>query len=384
MTASVFPAEEFAQRRTAVAAALAERGLDALVSDRAETIYYLTGYDPRGDVVAPCLLMTREGATTLVTAVAPGQGEMPMPAVDDVRAWPDAFDAQGSDGLAGAVVDAGLQGACIGVEGEHRCPGSAYGGDGPSALAAAEEVVDVADAVDRVRARKSPLEMACIRRAAGLADDACDAALAALGDGVWEGDILAALVGAILRGGGEDGSSPSVVASGPFAGRGGARSARRVIGSGELVTLGCRAAYARYPAPLLRSASVGSPTPAQRAIHDVAAEAMAACIDAAHPGATAGSVYDAQARIAERAGYGRQPALHCGHGLGGVFVHAGADWPILHPGHLGELAVGMALYLEVALVDGHSGVSAVLGQTVEITEAGALTLQRTEVALVQI
>jgi Xaa-Pro dipeptidase len=384
MTTGPFPAEEFAQRRTAVAAVLADRGLDALVSDRAETIHYLTSYDPRGDAVPPCVLMTREGATTLVAAAGPANGEVPMPAVDVM--WPrsELVDANGADELARALADAGLQRACIGVEGDPRCPGLGYGRDGRSALAAAGEVVDVADAVDRVRAVKSPLEMACIRRAAGLADDACDVALAASGAGVWEGDALAALVGAILRGGGEDGIGPSAVASGPFADRWGARSRRRVMGAGDPLTVTCRATYARYPAPLLRAASVGSPTPAQRAIHAVAAEALAACIDAARPGATAGSVHDAHARVVDRAGYGRTPALPCGHGLGGVFAHADADWPLLRPGHAAELAVGMALYLEVALFDGDSGVSAALGQTVEITEAGALTLQRKEAALVEV
>ena len=50
---------------------------------------------------------------------------------------------------------------------------------------------------------KSPAEIACHRRAAELADDALDAGMAETRAGAFEGDILAAMQGAVFKGGGD-------------------------------------------------------------------------------------------------------------------------------------------------------------------------------------
>ena len=49
---------------------------------------------------------------------------------------------------------------------------------------------------------KSEAEIALVRRAAELADDSYEAARELTKAGAWEGDILAAMQGAVFRGGG--------------------------------------------------------------------------------------------------------------------------------------------------------------------------------------
>src|SRR3546814_13756565 len=63
-------------------------------------------------------------------------------------------------------------------------------------------LVDASELVSRLRMVKSPAELAYVRRAAELADAALDEAHRLTGPGADAGEILAALAGAVFRGGG--------------------------------------------------------------------------------------------------------------------------------------------------------------------------------------
>ncbi|MFP3468221.1 M24 family metallopeptidase, partial [Leifsonia sp. SIMBA_070] len=73
---------------------------------------------------------------------------------------------------------------------------------------------DASTLVSRLRVVKSPAEISYVRQAAQLADTAWEAALDTAGPGIFEGDILAAMHGAIFAGGGDDPSNEFVIGSG--------------------------------------------------------------------------------------------------------------------------------------------------------------------------
>lgn len=58
--ATHFTAAEFGPRRQAALAAMAGRGLDALLMFRQESMYYLTGFDTFGFCFFQCLVLTPE------------------------------------------------------------------------------------------------------------------------------------------------------------------------------------------------------------------------------------------------------------------------------------------------------------------------------------
>ena len=79
------------------------------------------------------------------------------------------------------------------------------------------DLVDASDLVSLLRRDKSPAEIDYHRRAAVLADDAFDAALQTTRAGTFEGDILAAMQGAVFKGGGDYAGNEFVIGSGPAA-----------------------------------------------------------------------------------------------------------------------------------------------------------------------
>src|SRR5215213_7108900 len=89
-----FSSEELSDRRQAVAAELANRGLDGLLMFRQESMYYLTGYDTFGYVFFQCFYMGSDGETlTLLTRTPDVRQAAHTSVVEDVRVWYDTEDA---------------------------------------------------------------------------------------------------------------------------------------------------------------------------------------------------------------------------------------------------------------------------------------------------
>ena len=78
-------------------------------------------------------------------------------------------------------------------------------------------VADASALIDGLRSVKSPREIEYARRAAALADDAWDEAVRLARPGAFEGDILAAMQGAVFRGGGDYAGNEFIIGSGPGA-----------------------------------------------------------------------------------------------------------------------------------------------------------------------
>ena len=182
---------------------MAEEGLDALLLFAQESLYYLTGYDTNGYVFFQCAVLTADEAPITLLTRRPDLLERP-PDLDH-RGRPHLVDAAGADpaqDLKAILEERGLRGARVGIE------LNTYG------LTAANYEL-VRRALEgrcgwstprwfrRLRLVKSPAELAYVRRAAELADDALAAMIEAAQPGAFEGDIAAAGQSAIYRGGGD-------------------------------------------------------------------------------------------------------------------------------------------------------------------------------------
>jgi Xaa-Pro aminopeptidase len=219
--------------------------------------------------------------------------------------------------------------------------------------------------VEAERALKERSELAAIRAAAELADDA----LRGLLDGGEltgrpERELALALEDAIRHRGGEP-AFPTIVASGPAGALPHARPRDEPVLEGTLVTFDWGVQLDGYCSDCTRTFAVGDPGAQLRDIYELVRRAQAAALDAIRPGPD-GKAVDAVARelIAE-AGHGD----HFGHGLGhgvGLEVH---EAPRLSVTGTDTLRAGNVVTVEPGVyVPGTGGVR--IEDLVAVTEAG--------------
>ena len=198
-----FEKAEYEARLARARADMARQGLSALLLFAQESHYYLTGFDSGGYVFYQCGVVAADGRLVLLTRRPDLAQARDTSLYDDIRIWYDAEDQDPAGELRGILAELGLHGARVGIE------LATYGLTGASHQATRDALdgfctlVDASGLVRALRLRKSPAEIAFVRRAAALADDAIEAMVAAAGAGRLDSAITAAGVAAMLGGGGD-------------------------------------------------------------------------------------------------------------------------------------------------------------------------------------
>ncbi|WP_366656185.1 Xaa-Pro peptidase family protein [Fodinicurvata sp. EGI_FJ10296] len=380
-----FTTEEFESRQHLATGALIREGLDGLLVFRQESHYWLSGYDTFGYVYFQCLLLTADGRMVLLTRAPDRLQARLTSCVDDIRIWIDGPDADPAGALASIVAEylPGQSRPKLGVEYE------AYGLTGRNAkrLEAAFDsrayLSDASELVSRLRLVKSPAEIACLRRAAALSDAAFAAGLDETRAGAFEGDILAAMHGAIYRGDGDDPANEFIIGSGPEALMCRYHSGRRHLDTNDQLTLEWAGVFRHYHAAMMNTVIIGSPPPEQIAMHAAARDALLAVEAALSPGNTAGDAFDAHTRVLDAAGYQAHRMNACGYGQGTTFAPNWMDWPMLYHANPVQLQPGMAFFVHIIVFDSDKGLAMSLGRTSLITASGAEPLSTTTLDLIQ-
>ena len=169
-------------------AAMAEKGIDALVTFKPEHTFYMSGFNPVLYSHPVVMILPAEGAPTmLVHALRDAHGR-DEGFVEDTRAygvwsttktmgptWPEALQK--------ILTEKGLANAVIGMEADST-PMARWGQ--VQALVPEAKFEDSSKLIDRCRLIKDSDEIAMARVAADLADRGMDAAIAALADGGTE------------------------------------------------------------------------------------------------------------------------------------------------------------------------------------------------------
>ena len=303
------PPDRRSERQTALRGALVADGLDALLVTHLPNIRYLTGFTGSAG-----LLLVRPDGTTLITdfryaVQAPSEaGSAAVVEIDQKSVW----DRLGRL-LAGVAPGAlGIEAQALSVRDAERVAGLTR-----------DRVVPTSDLVERLRAIKSPEEVAAIRAAADLAQAALAEVLPTVRPGLTELEIAATLEAALRRRGSEWHPFPTIVASGPRAALPHARTSPRTVQAGEWLLLDFGAQVDGYCADLTRTVVVGARADErQRTIYDLVRTAQRRALEHLRAGMT-GREGDALARdvIAAR-GFGEAFGHSLGHGLG-LEVHEG-------------------------------------------------------------
>ena len=377
-----FTLEEFAQRNRRTVEALRSRKLDGLLMFRQESMYYLSGYDSFGYVFFQCLYLSADGGLILLTRAPDLRQARHTSIIEDIRIWTDGADVDPAMQLKQILAELGCKGRRLGVEYDAYGLTAKNGKLLEAALSGFCTLEDASDLVSRLRVVKSAAELEYVRKAAELADRACDEAYRLAGPGSDEGHILAAMQGVIFSGDGDYPGNEFIIGSGKDALLCRYKSGRRKLDPQDQLTLEWAAAYRHYHAAMMRTIPIGQATELHKKMHAVTIDAMEACLGALKPGRPIGEVFDAYAHVCDAAGMREHRLNATGYSLGTTFAPNWMDWPMFYHGNPVIAAENMVFFLHMILMDSGTNHAMCFGHTVVVTETGCDVLSDRSLELI--
>jgi len=375
-----FTPAEYAARQAKARDALQTAGLDALLMFAPESHFWISGYDTFGFAMFQCMVLTARGDLHLLTRTPDLRQAQYTSTLttDEIHIWQDIEGASPAGDLANLLKDLGVTGP-VGYESDTV---GLTDRTGRALNAAIPGLIDASELIRTLRRVKSPAEIEMHRRAATLSDDALDQAVALAKPGAFEGDILAAMQGAVFKGGGDYAGNEFILGSGPGALLCRYYSGRRHLSANDQLTLEWSGAYARYHAAMMRTILVGKASDHHRRMHEAAVEALEACEAAIRPGRPMGDVYDAHARVFDAHGLSHARLKACGYGMGAVYNPIWVDFPMFYEGNPLIMQEGQVFFLHMILMDSEAGEAMTLGHSVLVKADGVERLSRHGLGLI--
>ena len=326
-------------RLKSISKTLAESGLDALALNPSPSLLYATGLHFH--------LMERP---VVALFAADGRIALVLPELEtaklnhlsyDLKAFPYNEEPTTWTSVFGQAVDfLGLGGKKIGIEPlamriiEYRYL---------QAAAPKASLPDATEAIASLRIRKDENEIASMRKAAEIAQNALEATLPMIKVSVSEKEIASELVMQLLKHGSE---SPlpfqPIVSGGPNGANPHATPSERKLQEGDLLVIDWGANCNNYVSDITRTFAIGEIDEEYRKIYEIAQEANAAGRAAAKPGLPARVVDEAARKVIDDSGYGEYFTHRTGHGIG----MEGHEAPYMRAGNERILEVGMAFTVE--------------------------------------
>ena len=178
------------------------------------------------------------------------------------------------------------------------------------------ELVAAQGLLDGLRAAKDEEELARMRQAQRITDEAFREILNFIRPGLTEQEVAARLVYELLRRGGRRVSFDPIVAAGANGSMPHAVPGETVIQPGMFVTMDFGCVYEGYCSDMTRTVAVGQPTDEMERVYHTVLEAQRAGIAAARAGVTGSEVDRAARQAIQQAGYGSFFSHSFGHSLG--------------------------------------------------------------------
>lgn len=319
-----------AARRERAASAISALGADAVLVTSAVNVRYLTGLVSSNAAV----LVAADGGAVLGTdSRYAGTAERECPDLDMV------IDRDVDAALAGRVREAGwetiaFEDLWLTVRRYRRLTGDEIG--------AGARLIPAGDVLDGLRLVKDEEEIEMLARACAITAEAFTAVLGQLRPGVTEREYAVALERAMVDLGADSPAFDTIVASGPNGAVPHHSPGARPFAAGDLVTIDCGAKVGGYHADMTRTVAIGKPAGWQCEIYQLVADAQAAGVAAARPGADVQDVDAAARDLIEAAGHGGHFTHGLGHGVG-LEIH---EAPIIGYGRTGRLGDRVPITIE--------------------------------------
>ncbi|MBW9115337.1 aminopeptidase P family protein [Rhizobium cauense] len=379
-----FDRPEFAVRLARLTDRMREEKLDALLLFAQESMYWLTGYDTFGYCFFQTLVVKADGTMALITRSADLRQAKHTSILENVQVWVDRVNADPTLDLRNLLVDMDLLGARIGVEYDTHGMTGRVARMLDAQLTSFGQIVDASYLVSRLRLIKSPAEVNYVERAAVLADDALDAALALTKAGADEADILAAMQGAVFAGGGDYPANEFIIGSAEDALLCRYKAGRRKLDPNDQLTLEWAGAYAHYHAAMMRTIVIGEPSYRHRELYNACFETIQAIETVLKPGNSFGDVFDMHAKIMDERGLSRHRLNACGYSLGARFSPSWMEHQMFHVGNPQPIEPNMSLFVHMIIMDSDTGTAMTLGQTYLTTEEAPRALSRHSLDIINV
>jgi Xaa-Pro aminopeptidase len=201
---------------------------------------------------------------------------------------------------------------------------------------------DAPAVVERARMVKDGDELQLIRAAVGLGAKLFERAVQVIRPGVKEVEVAAEMELAARRGGAEEMSFPTIIASGARSALPHGRASGQAIAAGGFVVCDFGVILSGYCSDQTRTVWVGAVPQDARQAYEAVKEAQQAAIDAVGPGVAVGEVDAAARKVLRKAGLGRYFTHSTGHGVG-LEIH---EVPRVAEGQREILQPGMVITIE--------------------------------------
>ena len=368
-----FSVEEYEGRLDRLQGELARRGLAGMLVHTPENITYLTGFQTPGYYAYQCLVVPQTGRPVLVVRKLEQTNVDYFAWITETAPFEDHQDPVST--TAAVLSDLGLGEGPVGAEFDSWFV----------TIRQSEQLnqevgqifVDAGGTVEGLRLIKSPAEVAHIRTSCAAAQAGLKRGIEALGPGVNENEVAAAVHEGVILAGGEHPGLPPFILSGPRTMIPHGTWGGRRIEQGDPIYFEICGTTFRYTGARMHGAVVGTATDAHRRLAAASIAGVLAAIEAIAPGVPAEQVDRACRRTIQQHGFGPDEYRHrCGYSIGVSFPPDWGEGHIfsLREGERRELRAGMTFHMPPAIFDHEHGFAFGFSHSVLVTEDGCETL----------
>ncbi|MGI2259982.1 M24 family metallopeptidase [Shewanella sp. GXUN23E] len=234
-----------------------------------------------------------------------------------------------------------------------------------------DQLKPVTGMVERMRMVKDEWEVAQIRAAAAIADEALAQTLPLFKAGVSERDLALELEYRMQKLGSEGMSFDTILLFAQRSSMPHGSPSAQTLKSGDFITLDFGAVVNGYRSDMTRSYLYGEASDKQIAIYNTVAEAQQAAMDTVKAGVPAIEALNASNRILQASPFAEFVGEGLGHGVG-LFLH---EQPFIKPGCDHVLQAGNIITIEPGIyIPGYGGVR--LEEDILVTDTGYELLTR--------
>lgn len=373
-----FPESEYRRRYELVMDRMREAKLDAMLVKNPENICYLTGYETPGHYNYHALLLSADEPLMVMRRFEEANIEEFSWLTRVVTIEDHEHPAEVA---ARTLEKMGFADKRIGYEQGINKGGLYCSIDEHEVLRASlpkAKFVDATTVAAGARVIKSVLELDMMREAARIAETAVEAGVEVIQSGCTENEIAAEVYRTAILEGSDYPSLPPFVLAGERTSVPHATWRGRKVNPGDPVYFEVSAIRYRYNAAVMRTVSLGEPTPRVRAMSDAMLEALDAGLDAVKPGVTGETVNDVIIDVVEKHGFGGEYFTHhAGYSIGLSFPPGWGEGHVMdiRRGEHKTLQPNMTFHIvPIALIYREAGVG--FSATVRVTETGCEPLTR--------
>ncbi|HWK97415.1 MAG TPA: Xaa-Pro peptidase family protein [Pseudolabrys sp.] len=377
-----FTVEEYRQRVKGVQAEMARRGIDVLMVNHLENIYYLSGFRTIGYYSFMALFVPAEGEPVHFTRLIEKTTLQGTSWIPDRELYPDTENY--NDATIRVINERGWSKVRIGID-KSAWYLTIDDYEKMQARLPQAKFVDGSMIVENLRLIKSPAEQEFSRQAGKAASEGMRSAIGALRNGITEDDLMAAAYQGLFKMHSEYPGLPPLINAGIRHTMAHAMAEGYPVKTGDAVYFEVGASIKRYHAATLRIGYVG---PAPKLFHDLTdlcRRSIEAGLKEMKPGNPAELVDKAARKVIEDGGYGDKFRHKAGYSIG---IALPPDWSeartmMLRGGEKRPLQPGMVYHFLPAVFE-YAQYGVGLSETVLVTETGYEILTNVEQKLFEV